>query len=148
MLPLSAPQAQAARPPPFPANIALYYRCFSASPDFNALGGSMKVTARIAPFAIGSLAAAFLVTSALAQAQYRGFPKSGTSPISQHYREEGKDNVELQKVPPFKMFDNVWYVGPGYVSCYLIKTSAGAILIDASEETAMTDHVIDSIKKT
>ncbi len=108
----------------------------------------MKVTARLAPFALASLAASFLVTSASAQAQYRGFPKSPTSPISQHYREEGKDNVELQKVAPFKMFDNVWYVGPGYVACYLIKTSVGAILIDASEETAMTDHVIDSIKKT
>jgi hypothetical protein len=57
----------------------------------------MKVTARIAPFAIASLAATFLVTSALAQAQYRGFPKSGTSPISQHFREEGKDNVQLRK---------------------------------------------------
>jgi len=108
----------------------------------------MKVTARIAPFAIVSLAAAFLATSALAQAQYRGFPKSPTSPISQHYREEGKDNVQLQKVPPIHMFDNVWYVGPGYVSCYLIKTSAGSILIDASEEPAMVEHVIDSIKKT
>src|SRR4029079_17289490 len=117
-------------------------------PTSKTLGGSMKVTARFAPVAIASLAAAFLATSALAQAQYRGFPKSGTSPISQHYREEGKDNVALQKVAPFKIFDNVWYVGPGYVSCYLIKTSAGAILIDASEETAMTDHVIDSIKKT
>ena len=46
------------------------------------------------------------------------------------------------------MFDNLWYVGPGYVSCYLIKTSAGAILIDASEEPDMVMHVIDSIKKT
>jgi len=43
----------------------------------------MKVTARIA---IASIAAALLATSAMAQAQYRGFPKSPTSPISQHYR--------------------------------------------------------------
>ncbi|HEX3487282.1 MAG TPA: MBL fold metallo-hydrolase, partial [Micropepsaceae bacterium] len=95
-----------------------------------------------------TVATAFLITSASAQAQYRGFPKSPTSPISQHYREEGKDNVALQKVPPIHMFDNVWYVGPGYVSCYLIKTSAGSILIDASEEPDMVMHVIDSIKKT
>jgi metallo-beta-lactamase class B len=99
-------------------------------------------------FALASVAAALLVTSASAQPQYRGFPKSPTSPISQHYREEGKEAVDIQKVPPIHMFDNVWYVGPGYVSCYLIKTSDGAILIDASEEPDMVLHVIDSIKKT
>ena len=74
--------------------------------------------------------------------------RSGTSPISQAYRERGKEAVEFQKVPPIHLFDNVWYVGPGYVSCYLIKTNAGSILIDASEEPAMVEHVIDSIKKT
>ena len=103
---------------------------------------------RLTTLALAGVAAALLVTSASAQPQYRGFPKSPTSPISQHYREEGKENVALQKVPPIHMFDNVWYVGPGYVSCYLIKTSAGAILIDASEEPDMVMHVIDSIKKT
>ena len=91
----------------------------------------------------------FLIAGPLAaQPQYNGFPKSPTSPISQMYREKGKEAMELQKVAPFKMFDNVWYVGPGYVSCYLIKTSAGAILIDASEEPDMVLHVVDSIKKT
>src|SRR4051812_46240757 len=113
--------------------LRVYYRCFSASPTSEPPGGSMKLTARIAPAAIASIAAAFLITSASAQPQYRGFPKSPTSPISQKYREEGKEKVDFQKVPPIKMFDNVWYVGPGYVSCYLIKTSAGSILIDASE---------------
>src|SRR5579871_1355371 len=127
---------------PSPPSLACTIDGFSASPDIQRLGGPMKVTARIA---IASIAVTLLATSAMAQAQYRGFPKSPTSPISQHYREEGKDNVELQKVPPIHMFDNVWYVGPGYVSCYLIKTSAGSILVDASEEPAMTDHVIDSI---
>ena len=67
--------------------------------------------------------------------------------MSQIYRERGKEDVEFQKVPPFKIFDNVWYVGPGYVSCYLITTSAGLILIDASEEPAMVQHVADSIQK-
>ena len=98
--------------------------------------------------AAATLAASFLIASAGAQPVYTGFPKSPTSPISQSYREKGKEAVEFQKVPPIHMFDNVWYVGPGYVSCYLIKTSAGAILIDAAEEPAMVEHVIDSIKKT
>ena len=106
------------------------------------------MTTRVSLLAAASMAA-FLITGPLAaQPQYNGFPKSPTSPISQAYRERGKEAVEFQKVAPFKMFDNVWYVGPGYVACYLIKTSAGAILIDASEEPAMVQHVIDSIQKT
>jgi len=79
--------------------------------------------------ALASVAAVFLFDPAATNAA-----PAGTSPISQAYRERGKEDVEFQKVPPVKMFDNLWYVGPGYVSCYLIKTSAGAILIDASEE--------------
>jgi metallo-beta-lactamase class B len=70
---------------------------------------------------------------------------SPTSPLSQAYRERG-DDVEFQKVPPIKMFDNLWYVGPGYVSVYLISTSDGLILIDTSEEPHV-NHVIDSIGK-
>jgi metallo-beta-lactamase class B len=109
----------------------------------------MKTTRHIAAVALATVATAFLLTNtASAQAVYTGFPKSPTSPISQMYREKGKADVEVQKVPAVKMFDNLWYVGPGYVSCYLIKTSAGAILIDASEEPDMVMHVIDSIKKS
>ena len=105
----------------------------------------MKTTKHFATLAFAGVAATFLLTNTVwAQAVYTGFPKSPTSPISQMYREKGKADVEVQKVPPVKMFDNLWYVGPGYVSCYLIKTSAGAILIDASEEPDMVLHVIDS----
>ena len=65
---------------------------------------------------------------------------------SQVLRERESD-AEFQKVPPVKMFDNLWYVGPGYVSAYLIQTSAGAILVDTAEEPLVT-HVIESIQKT
>src|SRR5258708_26434681 len=101
----------------------------------------MKSTKRIILLATASLAAAFLFNPGFAA-------PAGTSPLSQAYRERGKEAVDFQKVPPVKMFDNLWYVGPGYVSCYLIKTSAGAILIAASEEPGMGAHWIDSIKKT
>ena len=56
-------------------------------------------------------------------------------------------NVPYQKVPPIKVFDNLYYVGPGFVSVWLIWTRAGAILIDGAEEPCV-DHVIDSIKKS
>src|SRR4029077_3805305 len=58
-----------------------------------------------------------------------------------------RDNVEYQKIAPFKMFDNLYYVGPGFVSAWLIPTSAGLILLDTAQEPYV-DHVIDSIKKS
>jgi metallo-beta-lactamase class B len=106
----------------------------------------MGTIKRMTAWALATVAAGFLLQASLATGT-KAAP-AGTSPISQAYREHGKEDVAFQKVPPIHMFDNLWYVGPGYVSVYLIKTSAGAILIDASEEPDMVAHVIDSIKKT
>jgi metallo-beta-lactamase class B len=52
----------------------------------------------------------------------------------------------LQKAP-FKVFDNVDYVGFQIVSSYLVTTSAGLVLIDAGYATT-TDWLLDSIKKS
>jgi metallo-beta-lactamase class B len=102
---------------------------------------------RILIAATASVAAALLIPVALpTEAQSAPAADTGKT-MSQIYRERGKADVEFQKVPPFQIFDNVWYVGPGYVSCYLITTSDGLILIDASEEPAMVQHVADSIQK-
>ena len=67
--------------------------------------------------------------------------------LSESYRGSQKDNVQYQKVPPIKLFDNLHYVGPGFVSVWLISTPQGAILIDSAEEPYV-DHVIDSIKNS
>jgi glyoxylase-like metal-dependent hydrolase (beta-lactamase superfamily II) len=54
--------------------------------------------------------------------------------------------LTAQRTEPFKVFDNVYYVGIQVVSAYLINTSAGLILIDATyAETP--DLVLDSIRK-
>jgi glyoxylase-like metal-dependent hydrolase (beta-lactamase superfamily II) len=51
-----------------------------------------------------------------------------------------------QRDRPFKIFDNVYYVGLHNVSSYLVVTSAGLVLIDATNpETA--DVVLDCIRK-
>jgi metallo-beta-lactamase class B len=51
-----------------------------------------------------------------------------------------------QKTEPFKVFDNVYYVGIETVGSYLITTSAGLIMIDSTyAETA--DHVLESVRK-
>jgi metallo-beta-lactamase class B len=66
--------------------------------------------------------------------------------LSESYRGSRRNDVEYQKVAPFKVFDNLYYVGPGFVSVWLIPTSDGLILIDAAQEPYV-DHVIDSIRK-
>ena len=54
--------------------------------------------------------------------------------------------LTAQRTEPFKVFDNVSYVGIQVVGAYVITTSAGLILVDATyAETA--DMVLDSIRK-
>ena len=66
--------------------------------------------------------------------------------VSEAYRGSQRNNVPYQKVPPIKVFDNLYYVGPGYVSSWLIPTTAGLVLIDTAEEPYV-DHIIDNIRK-
>ena len=80
----------------------------------------------------------------------RGGAAPATAPhdeeLSESYRGSQRNNVEYQKVPPFKVFDNLYYVGPGFVSVWLLQTSDGLILLDTAQEPYV-DHVIDSIRK-
>ena len=49
--------------------------------------------------------------------------------------------LTAQRVEPFKVFDNLYYVGVGYTASWLITTDAGLILIDAVDQR-YADHVI------
>ena len=60
--------------------------------------------------------------------------------------EEERNNEALQRVPPFKVFDNLYYVGVGYTGSWLITTTEGLILLDAVDQR-YADHVVASIKK-
>jgi metallo-beta-lactamase class B len=54
--------------------------------------------------------------------------------------------LTAQRTEPFKVFDNVYYVGIQIVGSYLITTSAGLILVDTTyAETG--DLVLESIRK-
>lgn len=86
-----------------------------------------------------------LVTVPL-QIGVRGQAPAAGETLSESYRASQRDNVEYQKVPPIKVFDNLYYVGPGFVSVWLIPTSDGLILVDSAQEPYV-DHVIDSIRK-
>ncbi len=67
-------------------------------------------------------------------------------PLSKTYRITRARDVEFQKIEPFKVFDNLYYVGPGYVSVWLLTTPEGNVLFDSAQEPYV-DHVIANIRK-
>jgi metallo-beta-lactamase class B len=71
--------------------------------------------------------------------------QSAAEPLSKACRVTRPDDVELQKIEPFKVFDNLYYVGPCYVSVWLVTTPQGHILFDSAQEPYV-DHVIANIK--
>src|SRR5262245_8937552 len=74
------------------------------------------------------------------------FGQTTSEPLSKTYRVTRADDVEFQKIEPFKVFDNLYYVGPGYVSVWLLTTPDGNILFDTAQEPYV-DYVIANIRK-
>src|SRR5258706_15354409 len=107
----------------------------------------MKTTLRIATFIVTGLVANTLLTVNLAG--QRGGGQAGqpatNETLSQTFRESRGRDVEYQKIPPFKIFDNLYHVGVGTVSTWLMPTTNGLILIDSSQEPYV-DHVLDNIR--
>lgn len=54
--------------------------------------------------------------------------------------------VEIQKIAPFKVFDNLYHVGPCYVSSWILTTPQGDIMFDTAQEP-FVDMIVDNIKK-
>jgi len=105
------------------------------------------MTPRSVTFVVGGLLAVALLQVNLGG--QGGGQTAGPAPgesLSQSYRGSQSNNVEYQKVAPFKVFDNLYYVGPGSVAVWLIPTTDGLILIDSTQEP-LVDHVIDGIRK-
>src|SRR5215813_7233891 len=84
--------------------------------------------------------ASCLVAAIVALAQ------TAPEPLSKTYRVTRPDDVEFQKIEPFKVFDNLYYVGPGFVSVWLLTTPEGSILFDSAQEPYV-DYVIGNIRK-
>ena len=120
----------------------------------------MRLTARPVTFVVVGLAAAALLTGDLGAQTVRETPydaylervrEQGLVPernetLSRSYRGSLRNNEEYQKLPAIEVFDNLYYVGPGYVSVWLIPTSDGLILIDTAQEPYV-DHVIENIRQ-
>lgn len=58
-----------------------------------------------------------------------------------------RDDLDLQRVPAFRAFDNLSYVGMGWVGAWLVTTDDGLILIDAVDRPAHVDHLLDGIRR-
>ena len=103
----------------------------------------MRLTGRVMMFV-----ALFVLASALAGdgPGAAAAAQTAAEPLSKTCRVTRADDVELQKIEPFKVFDNLYYVGPCYVSVWLVTTPQGHILFDSAQEP-FVDHVIANIKK-
>jgi metallo-beta-lactamase class B len=72
--------------------------------------------------------------------------QAADEPMSKTCRVTRAREVEIQKIEPFKVFDNLYHVGPCYVSVWLLTTPQGNILFDSAQEP-FVDKVIENIRK-
>ena len=56
------------------------------------------------------------------------------------------DDPEFQRVAPFQVFDNLYYVGAKWVAAWVLETDQGLILFDTLYGD-LTDIVIDGIRE-
>ena len=109
---------------------------------------TMKRAMTLVPLCLITLVGVHFAAEASAQAG-----QDSRSRLERFFAEQ--DNVELQQVPAFKVFDNLYYVGIGWVAGWLMTTDQGLILIDTGmgwqgEEKGYepyVDHLIDGIQK-
>jgi metallo-beta-lactamase class B len=105
----------------------------------------MKTIKRL--LALTAASAAFLLQAdlssqnAMAQGQ-----AAANEPYSKTCRVTRARDNSIQNIEPTKIFDNLYLVGPCYVSVWLLTTPQGDILFDTTQEP-FVDHVIDNIKK-
>ena len=104
----------------------------------------MNTTLRITAFAASCLTAALLGVNFEAAAPAAA---QGAEPVSKTCREGPRSReIPIQKTEPFKMFDNLYHVGPCYVAVYLLTTPEGHVLFDTTQEP-FVDDTIANIQK-
>ena len=91
---------------------------------------------------VAASAALMLPLSIAAQG---GGQSTETETLSATFRGSRRADTEYNKIAPFKVFDNLYHVGPGSVSAWLIPTTDGLILIDTVQEP-FVDYVLNNIR--
>jgi metallo-beta-lactamase class B len=94
---------------------------------------------------LGTICATVCLLSGNSHAPVVAAGQTAAEPLSKTYRVTRADDVEFQKIESFKVFDNLFYVGPGYVSVWLLTTAEGDILFDTAQEPYV-DWVINNIR--
>jgi metallo-beta-lactamase class B len=92
--------------------------------------------------------AAGLATAALMGAYLAGqaVPAAGQGADPAARMASEHDDLDVQRVPAFRTFDNLYYVGVGWVGAWLVTTADGLILIDAVDRPAHVDHLLDGVR--
>src|SRR5687767_15771229 len=103
----------------------------------------MRMTGRVM---VCAASCAAIVLGAALSGEAPVAAQTSAEPLSKTCRVTRADDVELQKIEPFKVFDNLYYVGPCYVSVWLLTTPQGHILFDSAQEP-FVDGVIANIQK-
>lgn len=93
-------------------------------------------------FAAAGLAATFLLGTSAAIAA----DAAATETYSKTCRVTRARDNSIQNIEPTKIFDNLYLVGPCYVSSWLLTTPQGHVLFDTAQEP-FVDHILDNIKK-
>jgi metallo-beta-lactamase class B len=93
--------------------------------------------------------AACLATVALVGAYLAGqtAPAAGQGTDRATLMATEHDDLDVQRVPAFRTFDNLYYVGVGWVGAWLVTTADGLILIDALDRPAHVDHLLDGVRR-
>jgi metallo-beta-lactamase class B len=103
-------------------------------------------TKRIMMLTAASAAAVFLLQGDFGTPKAWAQQGAASEPYSKTCRVTRARDNSIQNIEPFKIFDNLYLVGPCYVSVWLLTTPQGDILFDTTQEP-FVDHVIDNIKK-
>src|SRR5712691_3123206 len=92
-----------------------------------------------------TMTATYLMAVALSDDLVKAQPAD--EPVSKTCREGPRSReVEIQKIEPFKAFDNLYHVGPCYVDSWVLTTPQGDILFDTAQEP-FVDLIEANIKK-
>ena len=96
---------------------------------------------------MGMAAGLAVVALAAAYVAAQTAPATGQGATRAELMENERNNLELQLVPAFKAFDNLYYVGVGWVGSWLVTTTDGLILIDTVDRPAHVDHLLDGVRR-
>src|SRR5215467_11550702 len=104
----------------------------------------MKTIKRLLTLTAAS--AAFLLQADIGSQNAMAQGATANEPYSKTCRVTRARDNSIQNIEPFKIFDNLYLVGPCYVSVWLLTTPQGDVLFDSTQEP-FVDDVIANIKK-